>query len=92
MKTALLFDWFCYASNRNSIMLVGTAYVSCFHECIEPAILLMERSLERYSDVTKWCLEHLYDLVNSFHPPLKSQFHRHVSTAIQDILAKGVIP
>ncbi|KAF9181462.1 Integrator complex subunit 3 [Haplosporangium sp. Z 767] len=79
VKLALFYDWLAYDPTRDSIMN------------IEPAILLMERSLERHPHITMILLEFLYFTVENYHPMLHEFIQKHVAMAGQDIAEKGVI-
>ncbi|KAJ1971613.1 hypothetical protein H4R35_005163 [Dimargaris xerosporica] len=79
VKLALLFDWLFYDPVVDSIM------------SIEPAILLMERSLEKYPYFTTILMEFLDHAVREYHPPLRQFIGKRVHSAMQDILAKSVI-
>ncbi|KAF9358449.1 Integrator complex subunit 3 [Mortierella sp. AD094] len=79
VKLALFYDWLFYDPSKDSIMN------------IEPAMLLMERSVERYPYITSILLEFLHFTVENYHPPLREYIHKHVGMAAQAIVEKGVI-
>ncbi|KAJ1979316.1 hypothetical protein H4R34_002870 [Dimargaris verticillata] len=79
VKLALLYDWLFYDPAVDSIM------------SIEPAILLMERSLEKYPYFTTILMEFLDFTIREYHPPLRQFLGKRVHGAMQDILAKSVI-
>ncbi|KAF9092710.1 Integrator complex subunit 3 [Mortierella sp. AD031] len=79
IKLALFYDWLFFDSPRDSIMN------------IEPAILLVERSLDRAPHITAICLEFLHFTIENYHPPLRDYIHEHVGRAAQLIVEKGVI-
>ncbi|KAI8970594.1 protein-domain-containing protein [Pilobolus umbonatus] len=78
VKTALIFDWLFFTSADNIMF-------------IEPAMLLMERSAERYPYITGMIMEFLKHSVDEFYPPMKSYMAQCVSCGMQVILNKGVI-
>ncbi|KAF9207247.1 Integrator complex subunit 3 [Haplosporangium sp. Z 27] len=79
VKLALFYDWLFYDPSKDSIMN------------IEPAMLLMERSVERYPYITSILLEFLHFTVENYYPPLREYIHKHVGMAAQAIVEKGVI-
>ncbi|KAF9438747.1 Integrator complex subunit 3 [Entomortierella beljakovae] len=78
-KLALFYDWLFYDPSKDSIMN------------IEPAMLLMERSAERYPYITTILLEFLHFTIENYHLPLRDYIHKHVAMAAQAIVDKGVI-
>ncbi|KAG0307175.1 Integrator complex subunit 3 [Dissophora globulifera] len=79
VKLALFYDWLFFDPARDSIMN------------IEPAMLLMEKSVERYPYITAILLEFLHFTVENYYPPLRDYIHKHVGMAAQAIVDKGVI-
>ncbi|ORZ20083.1 protein-domain-containing protein [Lobosporangium transversale] len=79
VKLALFYDWLFYDPSKDSIMN------------IEPAMLLMERSVERYPYMTAILLEFLQFTVDNYYPPLREYIQKHVGMAAQALVEKGVI-
>ncbi|KAJ1958348.1 hypothetical protein IWQ62_004912 [Dispira parvispora] len=79
IKLALFYDWFFYDPNVDSIMN------------IEPAILLMERSLDKYAFFTEILMEFLDFTVREYYPPMSSVLQAHMAMAMEDLLSKTVI-
>ncbi|KAF9904756.1 Integrator complex subunit 3 [Linnemannia zychae] len=79
VKLALMYDWLFFEPARDSIMN------------IEPAMLLMERSIERTAYITAILLEFLFFTVENYYPPLREYIQEHVGKAAQSIVEKGVI-
>ncbi|KAG0271175.1 Integrator complex subunit 3, partial [Linnemannia exigua] len=79
VKLALMYDWLFFEPGRDSIMN------------IEPAMLLMERSVERALYLTAILVEFLYFTVENYYPPLREYIQEHVAKAAQTIVEKGVI-
>ncbi|KAK3835541.1 MAG: protein-domain-containing protein [Linnemannia gamsii] len=79
VKLALMYDWLFFEPGRDSIMN------------IEPAMLLMERSVERALYLTAIMVEFLYFTVENYYPPLREYIQEHVAKAAQTIVEKGVI-
>ncbi|KAG0358330.1 Integrator complex subunit 3 [Gamsiella multidivaricata] len=79
VKLALFYDWLFYDPGRDNIM------------DIEPAILLMENSVERYPYITAILLEFLHFTIENYHPSLRDYIHKHIGMAAQDLVKKGVI-
>jgi hypothetical protein len=79
VRLSLLFDWICYNPSAESIMN------------IEPALLLLERNIEKHSYISNWVLEYLSELINVIHPSYKDLFLKRASLAINDSVEKGVI-
>ncbi|CAO3638816.1 unnamed protein product [Cunninghamella blakesleeana] len=78
VKTALIFDWLFFTPTDNIMF-------------IEPAMLLMERSVERYPYITATLLEFIYHSVNEYYPPLKDYMAGSVACGMQTMLNKSVI-
>ncbi|KAH7032065.1 protein-domain-containing protein [Linnemannia elongata] len=79
VKLALMYDWLFFEPTRDSIMN------------IEPAMLLMERSLERAPYLTAIMMEFLFFAIENYCPPLREYIQEHVAKAAQSIADKGVI-
>ncbi|KAF9428955.1 Integrator complex subunit 3 [Podila epigama] len=80
VKLALFYDWLFYDPSKDSIMN------------IEPAMLLMERSLyNREPWITAILLEFLHFAVQNYYPPLSETIHKHVGMAGQILVDKQVI-
>ncbi|KAG0211495.1 Integrator complex subunit 3 [Mortierella sp. GBA30] len=79
IKLALFFDWLFYDPATDNIMN------------IEPAMLLMEKSVERYSYITAILLEFLSFVTEHYYPPLREEIQRHVRLAGESLVDKGVI-
>ncbi|CAO3574568.1 unnamed protein product [Mortierella alpina] len=79
IKLALFFDWLFYDPAMDNIMN------------IEPAMLLMEKSVERYGYLTAILLEFLSFVTEHYHPPLREEIQRHVRLAGESLVDKGVI-
>ncbi|KAF9581035.1 Integrator complex subunit 3, partial [Lunasporangiospora selenospora] len=79
VKLALFYDWLFYDPAKDNIMN------------IEPAMLLMERSLERYPYITSILFEFLHFVTENYYPPLRDRIHLHVQQAGQALVEKGVI-
>lgn len=96
VKTAIIFDWLFFTPNDN-IMFIGNKAkkngnqknAHCVH--IEPAMLLIERSAERYPTITAVMLEFLKMSVDKYFPPLKEYMARCVACGMGVLLSKGVI-
>lgn len=58
---------------------------------IEPAMLLTERSAERYPFITGTIFEFLMFSVEEYYPPMRDYMLKCVSCGMTQILAKGVI-
>ncbi|KAI9486803.1 MAG: protein-domain-containing protein [Benjaminiella poitrasii] len=78
VKTALVFDWLFFTPTENIMF-------------IEPAMLLMERSAERYPLITAEIMEFLKHSVEKYFPPMKDYMTQCVICGMQTILSKGVI-
>ncbi|KAG0284795.1 Integrator complex subunit 3 [Linnemannia gamsii] len=79
VKLALMYDWLFFEPARDSIMN------------IEPAMLLMERSIERAPYITAVMMEFLFFAIENYYPPLREYIQEHVAKAAQSIADKGVI-
>ncbi|KAF7721317.1 Integrator complex subunit 3 [Apophysomyces ossiformis] len=78
VKMALVYDWLFFTASDNIMF-------------IEPAMLLMERSVERYPYITSIIIEFLRLSVNEYYPPMKDYMEQCVSCGMQIMLSKGVI-
>ncbi|KAI7892878.1 protein-domain-containing protein [Mucor mucedo] len=78
VKTALIYDWLFFTPTDNIMF-------------IEPAMLLMERSAERYPYITSVIMEFLKNSVDDYFPPLKEYMARCVACGMRVLLSKGVI-
>ena len=54
-------------------------------------MLLMHRSLEKYTYITGTLLEFLLFCIDEFYPPFQDMIRQHVLAALNDILQKGVV-
>ena len=79
VKMAVLLDLLCYQCHTDSIMN------------IEPAILLMDRSADKYPQVVNWVVEFLFSMVHSFNPLLSDFFQNNMVKAFQAAISKHVI-
>ncbi|KAI7878696.1 hypothetical protein K492DRAFT_208804 [Lichtheimia hyalospora FSU 10163] len=78
VKIALIYDWLFFKDNDNIMF-------------IEPSMLLMERSAERYPYITAIMMEFLKHTVDEYYPPLKDYMEKCVSCGMRVMLEKGVI-
>lgn len=78
VKTALIYDWLFFISTDNIMH-------------IEPAMLLMERSAERYPQITSVIMQFLKHSVDEYFPPLKDYMAKCVACGMRVLLGKGVI-
>ncbi|KAG1107835.1 hypothetical protein G6F42_016219 [Rhizopus arrhizus] len=58
---------------------------------IEPAMLLMERSAERYAHITASLMQFLKRSVDEYFPPMKDYMSQCVACGMRVMLSKGVI-
>ncbi|KAJ2808480.1 hypothetical protein H4R20_000868 [Coemansia guatemalensis] len=79
-KLALFYDWLCYDPQRDSIMN------------IEPGVLLITRSIDRYAYLTASLVEFLSFVVDAYAPALASVIHRSIGTVMLGAVEKGVVP
>ncbi|KAJ3083022.1 Integrator complex subunit 3, partial [Quaeritorhiza haematococci] len=79
VKLALFYDWLFYDPRVDNIMN------------IEPAMLLMDKSAEKYPYITTTLLDFLKHTVDEYYPPMAVEIHAHVGMAMRTILEKGVI-
>lgn len=78
-KLALFLDWLFFDPRVDSIMN------------IEPAVLLMLYSLQRYPDITESLAEFLVLLEELYFPNERARISRGISNAFAAILEKGVV-
>ncbi|CEP17729.1 hypothetical protein [Parasitella parasitica] len=78
VRTALIFDWLFFKPVDNIMF-------------IEPAMLLMERSAERYPSITANLMEFLKYSVDRYFPPMKDYMAQCVACGMRVLLSKGVI-
>ncbi|KAI9280424.1 protein-domain-containing protein [Sporodiniella umbellata] len=78
IKLALIYDWLFFTPTDNIMF-------------IEPTMLLMERSAERYPYITGVLMEFLKITVEEYFPPMKDHFLKCVSIGMKAMLSKGVI-
>ncbi|KAI9287172.1 protein-domain-containing protein [Umbelopsis sp. AD052] len=78
VKLSLFLDWLFFADDSN-IML------------IEPAMLLMERSIKYHPYITGMLVEFLRFAVDEYHPTLSGHIMKCVGTGMKNLLRKGVI-
>lgn len=95
VKTAIIFDWLFFTPNDN-IMFIGkykhiSSKVNIYQAMLEPAMLLIERSAERYPAITAVMIEFLKYSVDKYFPPLKEYMARCVSCGMGVLINKGVI-
>ncbi|ORX70192.1 hypothetical protein DL89DRAFT_222930, partial [Linderina pennispora] len=79
-KLALFYDWLFYDPQVDSIMN------------IEPGVLIMARSLDRYTHLTVTFIEFLGFTADAYCPTLAPAIRRSISLTMQDAVEKGVIP
>lgn len=79
-------------------MFIGKWDARCYIlECrlilvlLEPCMLLMERSAERYPYITAIMMEFLKYAVDEYYPPLKDYMEKCVECGMRVMLEKGVI-
>ncbi|KAJ1946715.1 hypothetical protein FBU59_001969 [Linderina macrospora] len=78
-KLALFYDWLFYDPQVDSIMN------------IEPGVLIMARSLERYTHMTVTFIEFLGFTADAYCPNLANAIRRSIGLAMQDAVEKGVV-
>ncbi|ORZ24452.1 protein-domain-containing protein [Absidia repens] len=78
VKTALIYDWLFFTPNDNIMF-------------IEPAMLLMERSVERYPLITSSLLEFINHSVNEYYKPMNDYMISGIKNGMQAMLSKTVI-
>ncbi|CAI9114550.1 OLC1v1015297C1 [Oldenlandia corymbosa var. corymbosa] len=79
VKLALFYDWLFFDEKFDKIMN------------IEPAMLLMVRSIPKYIDVTCKLLEFLLIMVENYDVDRKDIILKGVSTALSSLVGKGVV-
>ncbi|KAJ2612835.1 hypothetical protein H4S08_002517 [Coemansia sp. RSA 1365] len=80
VKLALFYDWLCYDPQRDSIMN------------IEPGVLLIARSIDRYAYLTASLVEFLSYIVDAYAPALATVVHRSIGMVMLGAVEKGVLP
>ncbi|KAI8141301.1 protein-domain-containing protein [Fennellomyces sp. T-0311] len=78
VRLALIFDWLFFTPTDNIMF-------------IEPSMLLMERSAERYPYITAVTMEFLRYSVDEYFPPMRDYMAKCVATGMRIMLDKGVI-
>ncbi|KAL0081191.1 integrator complex subunit 3 [Phycomyces blakesleeanus] len=78
VKLALIYDWLFFKPTDNIMF-------------IEPAVLLMEKSAERYPYITSIIMEFLKFSVDEYYPPLKEKMAQSVACSMKTSISKGVI-
>ncbi|CAO3600404.1 unnamed protein product [Absidia cylindrospora] len=78
VKTALIYDWLFFTPNDNIMF-------------IEPAMLLMERSVERYPSITSSLFEFINHSVNEYYKPMNDYMISGIRNGMQSMLSKTVI-
>ena len=94
VKQALVFDWLFFTATDN-IMFIGKLK-GCSHHALlnfnlEPSMLLMERSAERYPYITSVIMEFLRYSVDEYFPSMRDYMAKCVATGMRIMLEKGVI-
>lgn len=79
VKLALFYDWLFFDERVDKLMN------------IEPAMLLMESSILRYTEITNSLLEFLFLLVDNYDMERKEIISKGVSSSFRILLSKGVI-
>ncbi|KAJ2443970.1 hypothetical protein GGF42_006464, partial [Coemansia sp. RSA 2424] len=79
-KLALFYDWLFYDPQADNIMNV------------EPGVLIMARSVDRYPFLTASFIEFLVFVSEAYAPSLAPAIRRSVGLVMRDAIDKGVIP
>ncbi|KAJ1725874.1 hypothetical protein LPJ61_005593, partial [Coemansia biformis] len=79
-KLALFYDWLFYTPGADNIM------------SIEPGVLIIARSVDRYTYLTTSFIEFLGFAVDAYSPQLAPLMRKSVGLAMLDAVEKGVIP
>ncbi|KAJ2854531.1 hypothetical protein J3B02_002627 [Coemansia erecta] len=79
-KLALFFDWLFFDARSDSIMN------------IEPGVLMMARSVDKYTYLTASLIEFLAFVCDAYYPPLAADIREGVAAAMRDAVEKGVVP
>ncbi|KAI8321098.1 hypothetical protein GQ54DRAFT_298232 [Martensiomyces pterosporus] len=79
-KLALFYDWLFYDPQVDNIMNV------------EPGVLIMVRSLDRYTYLTATFIEFLGYIADAYFPALAQAIRRSIGLTMKDAVEKGVIP
>ncbi|KAI9265202.1 protein-domain-containing protein [Phascolomyces articulosus] len=78
VRLALIYDWLFFTPTDNIMF-------------IEPAMLLMERSAERYPYITSVFMEFIKYSVDEYFPPMRNYMAKCVATGMRVMIEKGVI-
>ncbi|KAI9491517.1 integrator complex subunit 3 [Zychaea mexicana] len=78
VRLALIFDWLFFTPTDNIMF-------------IEPSMLLMERSAERYPYITAVIMDFLRCTVEDYYPPMRDHMAKCVATGMRVMLEKGVL-
>ncbi|KAJ2521899.1 hypothetical protein GGI11_001882 [Coemansia sp. RSA 2049] len=79
-KLALFFDWLFYDPATDNIMN------------IEPGVLIVARSTDKYAYLTASFLEFLNYLADAYLPPMAAEIRASIAGAMSDAVEKGVVP
>ncbi|KAJ2399839.1 Integrator complex subunit 3 [Coemansia sp. RSA 2559] len=79
-KLALFYDWLFYDPKADNIM------------SIEPGVLIIARSADKYAYLTASFLEFLAYLSDAYVPSMAAEVRASIAQAMQDAVEKGVIP
>ncbi|KAJ2655177.1 hypothetical protein IWW48_005670 [Coemansia sp. RSA 1200] len=79
-KLALFFDWLFYDPATDNIMN------------IEPGVLIIARSTDKYAYLTASFLEFLNYLADAYLPPMAAEIRASIASAMNDAVEKGVVP
>ncbi|KAJ2761498.1 hypothetical protein H4S06_001174 [Coemansia sp. BCRC 34490] len=79
-KLALFFDWLFYDPATDNIMN------------IEPGVLIIARSTDKYAYLTASFLEFLNYLADAYLPPMAAEIRASIAGAMNDAVEKGVVP
>ncbi|RUS16646.1 protein-domain-containing protein, partial [Endogone sp. FLAS-F59071] len=78
VKLALIYDWLFFKEGDNIMW-------------IEPAMLLMERSVERYPYITTILMEYLKFTIDEYHPPIRDYIAQCIAFGMKELIRVGVI-
>ncbi|KAJ2721156.1 hypothetical protein GGI07_004138 [Coemansia sp. Benny D115] len=78
-KLALFYDWLFFDPRADSIMN------------IEPGVLILARSVDKYTYLTASFVEFLAFVADAYHPPLAADIRAAIAAAMRDAVEKGVI-
>ncbi|KAJ1662720.1 hypothetical protein IW140_005246 [Coemansia sp. RSA 1813] len=79
-KLALFYDWLFYDPKADNIMN------------IEPGVLIIARSIDKYAYLTASFLEFLVYLSDAYMPSMAADIRSSIAQVMQDAVEKGVIP